>query len=61
LTTKSNGKKISYPTQNQSIKKQRSHGKGNDWITCPTCRNRVEKNESQIDFKCHKCGNAFRY
>ena len=61
LTTKSNGKKISYPTQNQSIKKQSSHGKGNDWITCPTCRNRVEKNESQIDFKCHKCGNAFRY
>ena len=61
LTANSNVKNTYYSTQNQSIKNQSRHGKGNDWITCPTCRNRVEKSESQIDFKCHKCGNAFRY
>jgi hypothetical protein len=30
-------------------------------ISCPTCKTAVPKVVGQIDFKCQKCGGAFRY
>jgi hypothetical protein len=31
------------------------------YVTCPTCKRRIESTSGQVDHKCPNCGTAFRY
>lgn len=31
------------------------------YVTCPTCKRRIESAPGQVDHKCPNCGTAFRY